>query len=66
MELDEFEKMTNIKFGIEDIETLGGYIFSIVNRVPQKGEIIKDIPNYTFEIVDADPRKIKVLKITKS
>ena len=66
MELDEFEKMTNIKFGIENIETLGGYIFSIVNRVPQKGEIIKDIPNYTFEIIDADPRKIKVLKITKS
>jgi len=66
MELDEFEKMTNIKFGIENIETLGGYIFSTVNRVPQKGEIIKDIPNYTFEIIDADPRKIKVLKITKS
>jgi len=66
MELDEFEKLTNIKFGIENIETLGGYIFSIVNRVPQKGEIIKDIPNYTFEIIDADPRKIKVLKITKS
>ena len=66
MELDEFEKMTNIKFGIENIETLGGYIFSIVNRVPQKGEIIKDIPNYMFEIIDADPRKIKVLKITKS
>ena len=66
MELDEFEKMANIKFGIENIETLGGYIFSIVNRVPQKGEIIKDIPNYMFEIIDADPRKIKVLKITKS
>ena len=66
MELDEFEKMTNIRFGIENIETLGGYIFSIVNRVPQKGEIIKDNPNYIFEIIDADPRKIKVLKITKS
>jgi CBS domain containing-hemolysin-like protein len=38
----------------------------MINRVPQKGEIIKSDPAYTFEVLDADPRKIKILKISKS
>jgi len=66
MELIEFQKKTNINFDADNVDTLGGYIFSIINRVPQKGEIIKNNPNFIFEIMDADPRKIKVLKITKS
>ena len=66
MELGEFEKKTNINFKVDTIDTLGGYVFSIVNRVPQKGEVIKSNPPYIFEIIDADPRKIKVLKIFRS
>jgi magnesium and cobalt transporter len=66
MELIEFQKKTNINFDADNVDTLGGYIFSIINRVPQKGEIIKNNPKFIFEIMDADPRKIKVLKITKS
>ena len=66
MELIEFQKRTNINFDADNVDTLGGYIFSIINRVPQKGEIIKNNPKFIFEIMDADPRKIKVLKITKS
>ena len=65
MELTEFQKRTNINFDADNVDTLGGYVFSIINRVPQKGEVIKDNPNFIFEIIDADPRKIKVLKITK-
>ena len=66
MELAEFEEKTSINFNSETIDTLGGYVFSIINRVPQKGEVIKSNPLYTFEILDADPRRIKVLKIFKS
>ena len=66
MELAEFEEKTSINFNSETIDTLGGYVFSIINRVPQKGEVIKSNPFYTFEILDADPRRIKVLKIFKS
>jgi magnesium and cobalt transporter len=66
MELSEFQKKTGIIFNSVTIDTLGGYVFSMINRVPQKGEIIKSDPAYTFEILDADPRKIKILKISKS
>ncbi len=66
MDLSEFQKKTGIIFNSVTIDTLGGYVFSMINRVPQKGEIIKSDPAYTFEVLDADPRKIKILKISKS
>ena len=50
----------------DEIDTLGGLIFSMVGRVPQRGEIIKHESGLIFEILDADPRKIKTLKIFTS
>ena len=66
MELEDFEKKINFNFYADNVDTLGGYVFSIINRVPQKGEIIKTNTIYSFEVLDADPRKIKVLKIYRS
>lgn len=64
MEVSDFIKRTNMDFNSDKVDTLGGYVFSLINRVPHKGEIIKtEDKKYAFEIVDADPRKIKVLKI---
>lgn len=65
VEVTDFEKLIGfslIKNG-EEIETLGGLIFSITGRVPQRGELIKHETGLMFEILDADPRKIKTLKI---
>tara|TARA_B100000073_G_C23633659_1_gene533626 strand:+ start:189 stop:1025 length:837 start_codon:yes stop_codon:yes gene_type:complete len=68
VEIDELQKITNISFlnmdENEDIDTLGGLIFSIAGRVPQRGEIIKHISGTTFEIKDADPMKIKSVKVS--
>ena len=50
----------------DEISTLGGLIFTIVGRVPQRGEVIKHKSGLIFEILDADPRKIKTLKIILS
>ena len=66
MELEDFEKKINFNFYADNVDTLGGYVFSIINRVPQKGEIVKTNTIYSFEVLDADPRKIKVLKIYRS
>ena len=67
VEIDELQKITNINFlsneNSDDIDTLGGLIFSIAGRVPQRGEIIKHSSGVTFEINDADPMKIKSVKI---
>ena len=68
IEIEELQKVTNVNFfsDIEndDIDTLGGLIFAIAGRVPQRGEIIKHSSGTTFEIKDADPMKVKSIKIT--
>ncbi len=65
MTLEDFNKQSNLNLYKEDVDTLGGYVFSIINRVPNKGEIIKSDELFIFEVLDADPRKIKKLKISK-
>jgi CBS domain containing-hemolysin-like protein len=47
----------------EEIDTLGGLIFSLVGRVPARGEIVLHQSGIEFEVLDADPRRVKRLKI---
>ncbi len=47
----------------DDADTLGGLVFSLVGRVPQRGELIAHPAGIEFEIRDADPRRIKRLRI---
>ncbi len=46
-----------------DIDTLGGLVFSILGRVPARGELIRHSTGVEFEVLDADPRRVKKLKI---
>ncbi|MBI1212482.1 MAG: CBS domain-containing protein [Alphaproteobacteria bacterium] len=52
----------------EEIDTLAGLVFSLVGRVPQRGEILVHPAGVEFEVLDADPRRLKRLRIrpTKS
>ncbi len=49
----------------EEIDTLGGLMFSILGRVPSRGEIVRHPSGFEFEVLDADPRRVKKLKIHK-
>lgn len=46
-----------------DIDTLGGLVFSLLGRVPSRGELIRHPSGLEFEVLDADPRRVKKLKI---
>lgn len=48
----------------EDIDTLGGLVFVLANRVPTRGEVITHPNGHEFLILDADPRRIKRIKVT--
>lgn len=50
----------------EDIDTLGGLVFSLVGRVPQRGEVLSHPAGIEFEVMDADPRRIKRLRIRRA
>ena len=48
----------------EDIDTLGGFVFSIAGRVPARGElIVHQDSGIGFEVMDADPRRVKRLRL---
>ena len=47
----------------EDVDTLGGLIFTLAGRVPERGEIIRHETGLEFEVLDADPRRVKRLRI---
>lgn len=48
----------------EDVDTLGGLIFTIAGRVPGRGELIEHKPSgIVFEVLEADPRRIKRLRL---
>ena len=47
----------------EEVDTLGGLVFSLAGRVPVRGELVKHASGVEIEIVDADPRRVKHLRI---
>ncbi len=47
----------------EDADTLGGFVFSMLGRVPVRGELIRHDSGIEFEIMQADARRVKQLKI---
>lgn len=53
--------------GVDDIDTLGGLVFALAGRVPERGELIDhgltDGRRLEFIIRDGDPRRIKSLDL---
>ena len=47
----------------EDIDTLGGLVFTLLGRVPVRGEIVLHSARIEFEILDADARRIKKIRV---
>jgi CBS domain containing-hemolysin-like protein len=47
----------------EDIDTLGGLVFSLAGRIPAKGEVIEHASGLRFEVVESDQRRIRRLRI---
>lgn len=49
----------------DDIDTLGGLVFTIAGRVPARGELLRHKSGYEFEVIDADSRRIKRLRVRR-
>lgn len=47
----------------DEVDTLGGLVFTIAGRVPTRGELLTHTSGLEFEVLDADPRQIKRLRI---
>ncbi|EJF81377.1 Magnesium and cobalt efflux protein CorC [Candidatus Bartonella washoeensis] len=66
-ELEDVEKALGPDFIVgeygDEVDTIGGLIVSILDRIPAKGEIVEAVPGYRFRILEADKRRIKRLRI---
>ncbi len=45
----------------EEVDTLGGLVFTLAGRVPERGEVIKHPAGLEFEVADADARRVRRL-----
>lgn len=64
--VEDFEAAVGAKLLADDeeeVDTLGGLVFMLLGRVPERGEVIAHPEGHEFEIVDADPRRIKRLRV---
>ncbi len=50
----------------DEFDTLGGFIFFHLGRVPVKGEGVEHTSGARFNILEADPRRIKKIQIVTS
>lgn len=67
MDIEELEeKVGAIRTELEkeeEIDTIGGLVLHLTDRIPQRGELIAHPSGIEFEIIEADSRRIKRLGI---
>jgi magnesium and cobalt transporter len=49
---------------IDEVDTVGGLVFSLADRVPEPGETITHPDGHRFDVIEADPRLIRRLRVT--
>lgn len=51
----------------EEVDTLGGLVFTLAGRVPERGEVIKHPAGLEFEVADADARRVRrlIVRVTE-
>jgi CBS domain containing-hemolysin-like protein len=68
-DLDDLEEVlgTRLDLGSEhdDVDTLGGLVFTLLGRIPAIGERIEVPGGLEFEILESDPRRVKRLRIRR-
>ena len=50
----------------EDVDTLGGLIFSRLERVPARGELVQIVPGLEFQVLEADARRIRRVRVSRA
>jgi CBS domain containing-hemolysin-like protein len=46
-----------------EVDTLSGYVVTLIGRVPVRGELVPGPDSLEFQVLDADPRRIKKIRI---
>lgn len=64
--LEDVEEEIEVNFEEEEIDTLGGFIVSKMEKIPEKGDkFVMEFQGYKFEVIEVSDKRIKKVKITK-
>ena len=60
LELEELAEAVDARLSSkeDEVDTLGGLVFLLAGRIPQKGECVTHPSGWKLEAIDSDPRKI--------
>jgi CBS domain containing-hemolysin-like protein len=64
--IEDVEEKLGVPLGsaiAEDVDTLGGLVFTMLGRVPVRGEVVHHPSGLEFEVLEADRRRVKTLKV---
>jgi magnesium and cobalt transporter len=68
--INELEDLLGIDFLTDDqddeVDTLGGLVYTLAGHIPQKGDIIEHENGIRFEIIDGDTRQIKYIMVLRN
>lgn len=62
--IEEFNEELQADLPHEDFDTLGGYLFSQLGKVPEPGEVVP-VEGWDFEIVEMEGLKISKIRVEK-
>ena len=65
--IEDFEERLKLNLNLDDkneVDTLGGFIFFLLGRIPGRGEVINYKKKLEFTIIEADTRRIKRVLVT--
>lgn len=68
--IDELEDLLGIDFLTDDqdddVDTLGGLVFTLAGHIPQKGDIITHQNGIRFEIIEGNTRNVKYILVHRN
>ncbi|MDY0125461.1 MAG: transporter associated domain-containing protein, partial [Anaerolineaceae bacterium] len=62
--IDTFNEVTGLNLSDEYAETLGGYIYGQLGRVPQPGEVVRN-ENFNFTVEEVVARRILKVRVQR-
>jgi magnesium and cobalt transporter len=69
MKIEDFEARMGAVLTSEernqDIDTVGGLVFTLAGRVPARGELVSHSSGLEFRVLEADPRRIRRLRVRR-
>ena len=65
MDIDDINERFDQDIPSEDFQTIGGYVFGLLGREPEAGDVVED-KNITYTILEVDGIKITRIKMQKN